>query len=293
MSDARPPAHAPSCLPPLPTTRAPLARLPADACDCHFHVFGSENTFSFVDLRSYTPPPCAYSAYRAIADALGIRRGVVVQPSVYGTDNRLLLETLASDRAQLRGVAVVAAQVADHTLADFHDAGVRGLRINLCQPGPNSLADIGVLGRRVADMGWHIQLHVDLGRTDSIEAIVRSSPVPIVIDHFGMILSRAAPSVIASLDRALSTRRCWVKLSAPYRCVDDIAPCTNFLPFVQSLIEHHGERLLWGTDWPHPGLFAHMPDDADLVDLLADWCEDARVREQILVSNPRSLYWQS
>lgn len=228
-----------------------------------------------------------------MADAFGISRSVIVQPSVYGTDNRLLLETLAADRMRLRGVAVLAADVSDRTLSQFHDAGVRGLRINLCQPGPNTLNDIATLGPRIAPLGWHIQLHADLSRMDDIESLVRTSLAPIVIDHFGMLSSRSATAVIASLDRALSTGHCWLKLSAPYRCTDDIAPYKHFRPFAQSLIEHHGERLLWGSDWPHPGLFAEMPDDADLVDVLADWCADARTREQILISNPRSLYWQS
>jgi 2-pyrone-4,6-dicarboxylate lactonase len=293
VSAERSSAQAPGCLPPAPLSRTPRALFPEDACDCHFHVFAEAQRFPFARVRSYTPPPCDYSAYRSVADALGLHRGVIVQPSVYGTDNRLLVETLRSHPDRLRAVAVLDASAADSEIAELHEAGVRGLRINLCQPGPSSLSDIAALGPRIAGHGWHIQLHVDLNRIDDIVALVRASPVPLVLDHFGMLSNHSASAVIASLARALDTGRCWVKLSAPYRCGEARAPYVNLRQFARSLINDHGERALWGSDWPHTGLFSSMPDDADLAELFTNWCADAQAWEQILVSNPHTLYWQS
>ncbi|HWK50674.1 MAG TPA: amidohydrolase family protein [Steroidobacter sp.] len=279
------------CLPPSPVKRALRTPLARDACDCHFHVFAPEDQFPLVSARGYTPHPCSYETYRAAATGLGIERAVLVQPSVYGYDNALLVETLRSDRARLRGIAVIAPNTSIAQLTELHEAGVRGLRINLCQPGLSSLTDIGVLGPKIAKLGWHFQLHLDISQVAGLESIVRNSAVPIVIDHFGMISSRATPSALESLGRLLATRRCWFKLTAPYRCGTERPPYPEVTPLARSLIEHHSDRLVWGTDWPHPGLHSHMPDDTDLADLLDDWGADTHAREQILVHNPNTLYW--
>lgn len=286
-------AQAPLCLPPLPVERSPRTALSRDACDCHFHVFAPDHQFRLASSRGYTPPPSSYEIYRTAAARLGIERSVLVQPSVYGYDNTLLLETLRSDRSRLRGVAVVAPSTSDTLLSELHEAGVRGLRINLCQPGMSSLTDIGVLGARITRLGWHFQLHLDISQVADLESLVRNSPVPVVIDHFGMISSRAAPRALESLEQLLATRRCWLKLTAPYRCSIERAPYADVTPLARSLIEHHSDRLVWGTDWPHPGLYSHMPDDTDLADLLDEWGADRHAREQILVRNPNTLYWHS
>ena len=228
--------------------------------------------------------------------AAGVSHAVLVQASVYGEDNRLLVDTLRSDPVHLRGVAVVGAGVSDEALLRLHEAGVRGLRFNLVdrheqQPGlPMDL--LASLGQRVAPLGWHLEL---LAHVDTLAAEILALgelPLPVVFGHFGYLhpdrgVDDAGFRALLDLLRA---GRAYVKLSGPYRLTRSGPPYAACDELAAALRETALERLVWGSDWPHVMLRGEMPNDADLVDLLARWLPQPEQRQRVLVDNPRALY---
>lgn len=290
------PDAAPACAAPDFEPRRPRLALPAGACDCHAHVLGPAARYPFARRRVYTPPDCVAEEYRHLLAVAGLSRAVLVQPSVYGDDNRLLVDTLGADRSKLLGVAVVDAGVDDAELLRLHEAGVRGLRVNLVDridPGPRLPMDLlGALARRVAPMGWHLELlaHVDT-HADELDALDQL-PVPVVFGHFGYPHPDQgvdAPGFQALL-RLLRGGRCWVKLTGPYRLTSQGPPYAGCDELAAALRETAPDRLVWGSDWPHVMLRGAMPNDADLVDLLLRWLPDPAQRQRVLVDNPRALY---
>jgi predicted TIM-barrel fold metal-dependent hydrolase len=234
--------------------------------------------------------------YRHMLSRLGVRRAVLVQPSIYGNDNRLLLDTLAGDPACLRGVAVASDDVSSDELAHWHAAGVRGLRVNLVDRhdagGPLPFAMLQTLAKRIAPMGWHLELlaHVDAYPQELMR--LQELAVPVVFGHFGY------PSIGRSVDdqgfqsllRLLATGRAWVKLTGPYRLTRAPLPYAPCDVLMQALLAAAPERLVWGSDWPHVMLRGDMPNDADLADLISRWLPDAAQRRQVLVDSPAILY---
>ena len=252
--------------------------------------------------RVYTPPDCVASDYRRMLATVGIDRAVLVQPSVYGSDNRLLVDTLAGDPSHLRGVAVLGGDGSgsdDAELAALHAAGVRGVRVNLVdradRPGSGAglpMALLKALAARVAPLGWHLELlvHAD-EHADGLPAL-GELPVPVVFGHFGYLaVGRGADhsGFLALLD-LLGSGRAWVKLSGPYRLTLASLPYAACDELAAALRETAIDRLLWGSDWPHVMLRGAMPNDADLVDLLARWLPDPAQRQRVLVDNPQALY---
>lgn len=292
MSISSPP-NAPLCLPPRAPDRALSARLPPGTCDCHIHVFGAPEDFPLVAVRNYTPQPADLSAYGALMAKTGIDRAVLVQPSVYGTDNRALLAALASDPQRLRAVVVVPADLPQTELERLHAAGVRGIRINRRNPGGLPLSEMTRLAARIAPLGWHIQLQIDIQTVDDLAGLVAACPVPVVIDHMGFVqpgLTVAAPGFQALL-RVLESGKAWVKLSAPYRLSAGAAPFPALDPFVAALVAARPDRLVWASDWPHCELWAAMPDSVALAELATVWLPTPALRRQVLVDNPHVLYW--
>jgi 2-pyrone-4,6-dicarboxylate lactonase len=281
---------APLCLPPAPITRPPRTRLPAGSCDCHFHVFASQAPLA--EPRSYTPRIETHAGWRRLAEAMGIARGVVVQPSVYGLDNRVLLAALAAEPERLRGVVVIDPQIGDGELRRLHVAGVRGVRINLRNKSGIGLDAVPKLALRLAPLGWHLQFQIGPDAIDAVAAIAAEYEIAAVVDHAAFIplATPAAAAQIGALQRLLDRGRAYLKLSAPYRLT---APphYPGFPDLVARLVASHPERLLWGSDWPHTELFETVPDDSDLVDAFHDWFGSDAVRRQVLVANPRDLYW--
>ncbi|MEP7061127.1 MAG: amidohydrolase family protein [Betaproteobacteria bacterium] len=276
-----------SPVPPLPM-RAPRTVLPAQACDTHIHVFGAESRYPLAMTRHYTPALCGLDRYWQLASMLGVTRAVVVQPSVYAFDNRALLDALRGDDARCRGVAVIGPDVDDTTLDAMHAAGVRGVRANLVNSNGLSAADALRLAPRLRARGWHLQLQVEIDAFTGLEDFIVRAALPVVVDHFGLPKSSDPargefPRLLACVKRGL----CWVKMSGHYRFAD-----THVTPLARALAQCNPERLLWATDWPHPGLgSAPMPDDSRLVDDLAAWLPDEALRRQVLVDNPTKLYW--
>ncbi len=287
---------APPCAGPDFSPRQPSLGLPDGACDCHAHVIGPSTRYPLSADRVYTPVDCLPEDYQHMRSRTGLQRAVLVQPSIYGTDNRLLLDTLARYPQALRGVAVASTEVTYDELLSWHQAGVRGLRINLVDRhdagGALPMGLLQSLAARVAPLGWHLELlaHVDAYPDELMD--LQNLPVPIVFGHFGY------PSVGRGVDdrgfqallRLISMGRTWVKLTGPYRLTRDALPYPSCDALAQALLKAAPERLVWGSDWPHVMLRGVMPNDADLVDLIARWLPTPAQRQQILVENPTVLY---
>lgn len=271
----------------------PADSAPAGATDCHFHIFGPYERFPLSAGRHYDPPEAGLAAYRAVASGLGLQRFVVVQPSIYGTDNACTLDAVAQLGASVaRAVVVIDASVSDAALAAMHAAGARGIRFNAVSGNGAPLDGLAPLAARIAPLGWHVQVYVDGLQLPTLAPQLRALPVPVVIDHMGQLDSRLGidhPAFRALLD-LLHTQHCWVKLCA-YRASADGPPYGDMRAPARAMIAAAPGRCLWGTDWPHPSLAGRpMPDDGALFALLADWTPDAALRRQILVDNPARLY---
>jgi predicted TIM-barrel fold metal-dependent hydrolase len=232
-------------------------------------------------------------------DILGIDRGILVQGSAYGTDNSALLDALRRTPGRIRGVAVIDAATDHGELKRMADAGVRGLRFNhlfrngqLAFKGGAGIDQFAQLERTMADLGWHAQLWIDCNDLPQLWPKLRSSPVPIVIDHMGRIdasLGLAYPG-FEFLLRLLADGNIWVKLSAPYRASNSAPRYPEVRPFHQALLSANPERCLWGLNWPHVSWAEPMPNDGALLDLFEDWTPQAKMRHQILVNNPANLF---
>lgn len=275
----------PDCAAPPATPRAPAVRLPAKACDTHLHVFGDPATYPLWPGRGYTPHTCSLVQYRELMRALGVERAVLVQPSVYGTDNRALLDALEAGGPAFRGVVVPSPFVDEDALARMDGLGVKGFRLNLVNPAVLSVDHAVALARRVADRGWHMVLQVNLARDGMAPLLALADRValPIVIDHFGFPPPGGIQHELLSM---LERGRCWVKLSGAYRLgVGDGA----LKPMVRALAAANPERLLWGSDWPHTDL-RETVHAAEWVDRLFEWLPRPALRDQVFVTNPAKLY---
>jgi predicted TIM-barrel fold metal-dependent hydrolase len=282
--------------------------MPAGACDCHVHIFGDARRFPFVSTRVYTPGPASIDELRALHRALHISRVVIVQPSVYGTDNACTLDAIRRIGPAARGVAVIDEATPDAALDEMHRAGVRGLRVNLATGGQ---AD-PMVGRqrlkaaveRANGRNWHIQINTGVSFIERIRDDVVATPVPFVFDHFGG--AQAALGIdqpgFGTLLKLVRAGNAYVKLSAPYRSSTSGAPYLDVGPLAKALIDANPQRLLWGTDWPHPDS-SQTPgrkptdmaprwrvDDSRILDQLAVWAPDPALRTTILVENPARLY---
>lgn len=285
----------PVCQPADPAPRPPRFTVPADATDCHFHVFGPADRFPYTAERTYTPPDHPAEAYRHLIDTLGVSRCVTIHPSVYGTDNAitewLLAEAAGWSGVEMRGIAVLPAGVDDATLRRLDGLGVRGVRYNLLYKGGPPADEIRAMADRIAEMGWHIQFLVDVSTFDL--ATYGDLPVEIVVDHMGHMDPTKgvdAPG-FATLLGLLRAGRTWVKLSGAYRSTRrETPPYDDVVPIARALAEAAPDRCVWGTDWPHPFVHIPMPNDGDLMDALAVWVPDAERRRAVLVDNPARLY---
>ncbi len=269
-----------------------LARVTGAVCDTHVHVFGPRQRFPFVADRRYTPPDALIEDYLRLAGALGIERAVLTQPSIHGLDNSAMLAALAHTPERLRGVVMADADVDDATLRRFHEAGVRALRTQLKPSGGKPLDLVGLrrLATRVAPLGWHVEVHVDVGRITDIDERCAGFPVPVVIEHMGHMpakLGVEAPGFQALL--RLLREGNWVKLSGSYINSAQPAPHEDVRPFVDALLDTAPDRAVWGTNWPHPHQDV-VPDDRGLVETIVRWIDDEPLRHNVLVANPARLY---
>ena len=281
------------CQGPDRNPRRPRFVPPRGATDTHAHVFGPAETYPFTPDRSYTPPTASFDEYMALLETLGLDRGVIVQPSVYGTENRATLDALQTEPDRLRGVAVVDADVPDAELERMHGLGVRGVRLNLLYRGGVGWEAAERLARRIEPLGWHLQFLIDISAVEGLAAKLAALPVPVVVDHMGhMNAAKGADHpAFRELLALLGDGRTWVKLSGAYRVsAEEKLPFDDVRPLARALVSARPDRMVFGTDWPHPAVTRPMPNDGDLLDLLADWVPDEGTRERILRDNPAELY---
>lgn len=289
-------SEAPYCAAPDRAPATPRLAVPALACDSHLHVFGPAGRYPYQATRAYTPPDSPPEEMRKLHAALGIGRAVLVQASVHGTDNRAILDAVATDPARLRAVAAVTEEVTEAELRRLHEGGVRGFRVNLVDKGGmpfRSLAALEAMAARVQPMGWHAELLVHVEDSEEFRQIARRLPIPVCVGHLGYTKAAIALTHPGYRDflALLKDGRCWAKLTGPYRIsAADRAPYADVAPLARAVVEAAPARVVWGTDWPHVMLKGVMPNDAALLDLLADWVPDAATRQRILVDNPAALY---
>ncbi len=267
-------------------------------CDTHAHVFGPQQKYPYNPGRAYTPADAPLEAWFALHARLGIGRGVLVQPSVYGTDNRAILDAVALHPQRLRAVVAVGADVSEAELERLHGAGARGIRVNLADKGGNpfaSPAELERIAERIAPLGWHVELLAHVNEMGEWQDVLARLPLDVVFGHFGYMpaaLGAGHPAYRAFLAQ-LEGGRWWVKLTAPYRLTARSAlPFDDVEPFARALAAACPERLLWGSDWPHPYIRskALSPDDEGMFAQLMQWIPDAAVQRLMLADNPARLY---
>ena len=268
-------------------TRKPKIEVPPGACDTHFHLFSKP----FIDNPPYTPPEAGLAEYRAMIKALGIERAVIVQ-TVLPRDYSGALAALRASNGQWRAIALPNPDFTDAQLQEMHDAGFRGVRFNPYYDAEREFVHLEKIIARIKPLGWHAQFHLDARRLPEFAPRLSALGVELVIDHLGHMPPEATIEEpgFQLLLQWLREQRCWVKLSAPMRFADARPPYPGVTPFAQALIEAGPDRVVWGTDWPHVVFDGFMPNDADLLDLLAVWAPDAALRKKILVGNPAKLY---
>ena len=272
-------------------TEVPKLKAPANACDSHMHIY--DNRFPYVANASLRPPPATVADYRLLQKRLGTTRNVVVQPSSYGTDNRCTLDAVAQLGPTARAVAVVDTTVSDEELRRLAAAGVRGIRFNLVQKGATTVDMMAPLATRINDLGWHMQIHMLGDQIAQIEDVLQQLPCPIVFDHFGRIsgsvgVGHPAFRVIRKL---IDANKAWVKLSSAYLNTTIGGPTyADMTELAIAYVQAAPQRMVWGTDWPHPTEKENKPDDALLFDLLAEWVPIESTLHRMLVDNPEVLY---
>jgi|SRR5687768_11168006 len=289
--------EAPVCANPDYNPRQPRLRVPPRSCDTHAHIMGPASRYPYSPERIYTPPDCLLPDYLHMLDTLGVERAVLVQPSVYGTDNTAMLDAIKAAGGRLRGVAVVAEDVSDSELQELNAAGVRGVRVNIVdvkdrKPGTLPMPALKALARRIAPLGWHMELLMHADEFPDLDVTFADFPVEIVLGHLGYLTIGKTPDDpgFQALLRLMKSGKAWVKLTGPYRITAAQLPYADTVPFARALLEANPERVLWGTDWPHVMLKGSMPNDGQLADVLLDWIPDTKLREQVLMRNPAKLY---
>jgi 2-pyrone-4,6-dicarboxylate lactonase len=271
--------------------RKPKFKLPAGACDAHNHVFGPAAKFSYAPERRYTPDDAPKEALTALHALLGVERAAIVQASCHGKDNRAMLDAIAAAPDKRRGVAMVDDGFTDADLAALDRGGVRGVRFNFVRH-LGGTPDMDVFARvidRIKELGWHVVLHMDAPDIVPLTDVMKQLPLPFVIDHMGRVDAAAGtqqPAFHALLELA-KRENCWIKVCGAERISPP--PYAAAVPIARAIVEAIPDRVLWGTDFPHPNL-KHEADEADLVDLIPQFAVTAEAQRKLLVDNPARLY---
>ena len=284
-------------LSPHPAPRRPSFRPPPGAVDAHCHVFGPGAIFPYAPERKYTPTDAPKEKLWELRDLLGFQRNVIVQGTCHGADNRAMVDALRNSRGLARGVATVKRDITDSQLADLHDAGVRGVRFNFVKrlvdvTPPDVLHEIAT---RIAPLGWHVVVYFESQDLADLEPFFASLPTIVVVDHMGrpdVRLPVDGPEFARFVGFMRDHSNVWSKVSGAERLSISGPPgYSDFIPFARRIVETFPARVLWGTDWPHPNLKSHMPDDGDLVNLLPHIAPTPELQRALLVDNPDRLYW--
>lgn len=281
-----------------PEPSIPEFKPPTGAVDAHCHVFGPADEFPFAPERKYTPCDAGKDKLWALRDHLGVHRNVIVQATCHGADNRALVDALLNSRGTARGVATVRASVTDEELKMLDDAGVRGVRFNFVKRLVDALPfdDLQSIAERITPLGWHIVIYFEAADLAEYYDFFTTLPTTVVVDHMGR------PDITAPIDgpafelflRLLSDNdNFWSKVSCPERlsAVGPEGGYEDVVPFARTVVENFSDRVLWGTDWPHPNMKTHMPDDGKLVDFVPKIAVTRELQRKLLVDNPMRLYW--
>jgi predicted TIM-barrel fold metal-dependent hydrolase len=284
----------PTCPPPDPNPTRPRIKLPPLSCDSHFHIFGPGKVFPYATQRAFTPHDAPKERLFALHQFLGFERGIFVQSSCHGTDHAAVLDALKDAKGRYRGVALLAPETPAQEIARLNDAGFCGVRFHFLPhlgAAPSYEAMRGVM-RLIAPHGWHVAIHVTgkdlLAHLDFINSI----EARVVIDHIARldVAEGVTGAAFTTLRRLLDGGRVWVKLSGTDRVSKQAPPFRDAVALARALAEHAPERVVWGTDWPHPNIDAHMPNDGQLVDSTAEIAPAEATRRRMLVDNPAELF---
>jgi 2-pyrone-4,6-dicarboxylate lactonase len=294
----------PGWLPFHPNPSVPAFKVPEGAVDAHCHVFGPGDVFPYAPERKYTPCDAPKEQLFALRDRLGFQRNVIVQATCHGTDNRALVDALLASGGRARGIATVDRKVTDADLREMHAAGVRGTRFNFVK----RLADftprevLTEIAARIASLGWHVVIYFEAADLPELWDFFTTLPTTVVVDHMGRPDVRkpvGGPEFELFVRMMREHENIWSKVSCPERLsyagppalAGERHPYRDVVPFARRLVETFPDRVLWGTDWPHPNLKDHMPDDGLLVDWVRDIAVTADLQQKLLVENPMRLYW--
>jgi 2-pyrone-4,6-dicarboxylate lactonase len=286
----------PPYIPFHPNPSKPRFKVPPGAVDAHCHVFGPARRFPYAPERKYTPVDAPREKLFALRDFLGFDKNVIVQASCHGKDNAALVDALVNSNGKAKGIAVVGEEVTARDLKEMDAAGVRGVRFNfvkrLVDFTPRDVLER--IGARIAPLGWHIVVYFEMPDLPDLEAFFTSLPTAVVVDHMGR------PDVKKGLDHPEFQRylrlldkhtNIWSKVSCPERLTAAGPPYNDVVPFARSLVERFPDRVLWGTDWPHPNMPVEAPDDGVLVDVIPKIARTPALQQALLVDNPMRLYW--
>jgi predicted TIM-barrel fold metal-dependent hydrolase len=287
-------AHAQVQVPNSTGTALPKLKAPANACDCHMHIYDPAR-FPMPPSQRVAPMNAAVPSYRLLQQRIGTTRVIVVQPRNYAIDNRVTVDAVKQFAPNARGIAVLHPTVTDAELRSLNDAGFRGIRFSLGDPATAAVTPdmVEPLAKRIADLGWHVQLNVEGRQIVELAEVLRRLPTPMVFDHLAnpgpMGVDHPSHAIVRDL---IDRGRTWVKLSGAYSNSRVGPPYPDATRIAQDFVKAAPERLVWGSDWPHPGVvaLADKPDDALLFDLLAVWVPDEAMRNRILIQNPETLY---
>lgn len=286
----------PNYLPFHPNPSKPTYVVPANAVDAHCHVFGPAAEFPFAPERKYTPCDASKQQLFDLRDHLGLSRTVIVQATCHGKNNEAMVDALRAAGDLTRGVAMVGPDITDDELRELDEAGVRGVRFNflkrLVDATPREV--FMEIAERVVKIGWHCVVYFESQDLEDLQPFLTSLPGTIVVDHMGR------PNVAKPLDDPHFTRfmnlmsvhaNFWVKVSCPERLSVDGPPYNDVVPFARTLVDNFTDRVLWGTDWPHPNMNSHVPDEGHLIDIIPKIANSPEKQQALLVDNPTRLYW--
>lgn len=271
--------------------RKPAFKLPPNTCDAHCHVFGPAAKFPYAPNRKYTPEDAPKEALARLHKLLGVERVVIVQASCHGHDNAAMLDAIASDPKRFRGVSIGDDSLREADYRKLHDAGIRGVRFNFVKH-LGGMPDMAVFNRvveRIKPLGWHVVFHMDAKDIEELSPILINLPVVAVIDHMGRVPSSAGTEQPAfkKLLEMFKREHIWIKVTGAERI--SMPPYAEAVPIAAALVRAAPDRVLWGTDYPHPNS-THEADEADLVDLVPKFAPDAATQQKLLVDNPARLY---
>ena len=279
-----------------PNPKKPDFVLPDGAVDAHCHVFGPSPEFPFAPERKYTPCNAGKDQLFALRDHLGFSRNVIVQATCHGKDNRAMVDACRNSGGMARGVASVGADISHADLADMHDAGVRGVRFNfvkrLVDATPPEV--FVTIANKIQEFGWSIVVYFEAADLAELEPFLTTLPGTIVIDHMGrpdVTKGTDHPDFQRFIKLMENNNNIWNKVTCPERLTATGAPYDDVVPYYQTIVDQFEDRVLWGTDWPHPNMKSHMPDDGALVDYIPRIARTSDQRQKLLVANPMRLYW--